>query len=1006
MMGIKKSLVYLMMATVLLLGTESSADNAAIVQAIKANPALLDSPQAKAMMQDAKAPVVTTQVKAEVPINDVVQEIKTEENSPAPILNGNGDVGSFYRSPLSLEKNDDYSKRLIARQIKESPKTLKRYGIEFFSNKNGMDLASLPVPENYKLVPKDVLNVILYGPKSDNMSLTIDKEGAVVIPSFGPLQIAGLSFAEAKKTISDALMAAYPNVGVTVNITQFSSIQVTLAGEVAVPGIYNVSSFSTVKEALISAGGLSANGSMRSVSIKRQGRTYATIDLYSIIRGTGRSDPLLRAGDIIIVPIMGKSVVIDGDVKRPAIYEAKQNTSIANLIYYAGGIRASASKNDIRITRYEGHQGMKIFNVSLAESEKMVAQDQDKVYVHDLDKSNLRGITLYGNVIKPGFWPLSKEGMSVQEFFKREVALNTLRGVFLEQTYFDYAIIKRTDRNLKEEIIGFSLDKALKGEEKILLKNRDELYILNASAVETSPVVKISGECIARPGEYRYFDKMTMDALLATAGTVCPIDRSKVTIVSPDAVNMTMNVSVVNLDQQKVLPLKAFDDIRTVGYFTTNPIKEATITGEVYKPGTYPIADENNTLAQFILASGGLKKEAFLQRARIVRTTIEEGKEYKTKEFFVSLHDLSNEAAAFVLKERDVITIYNIDQVSNRMVASINGEVYSPGTFKINAKTTLKEMILAAGGLTEKASQDKIEIVRYEIVNGVRTRKVEVTTPQIAMSEKSHIIAPYDEVTIFRIPKWNERKSVKLVGKVKYPGEYAIEEGDKLSDVIRRAGGYTDAAYINSAVFTREEIKKRQQEGMERQIKDLEQRIMFISTQPSEAGQTASDKSQLFNMIGRLKEYVSKTQFVGRLALHLDADLQRFAGTNSDLILKNGDALYVPEREDSVMIQGEVLNPNAIIYNASFDTEDYLKKAGGLKNSADESNIFIVHSNGEAEMASSGFFAGNADVGPGDVIVVPMQIATFSGIQFAKDITAILYQLAVSAAALTTIGAL
>lgn len=914
-MGIKKSLLHLMMVTVLLLSADSSADNTAIIQAIKANPALLDSPQAKAMMQDTKTTTTSTSTKVETPVNNVVKETKSDNNVSikAPPITQSDDINSFYRSPLSIEKSDDYSKRLIARQIKESPKELKRYGIEFFSNKNGMDLASLPVPENYKLVPKDVLNVVLYGPKSDNMSLTIDKDGTVVIPSFGPLQIAGLSFSEAKKTISDALMSAYPNVGVTVNISQFSSIQVTLAGEVAVPGIYNISSFSTIKEALISAGGLSVNGSMRSVSIKRQGRIYATIDLYTLIRGTGRSDPLLRAGDIIIVPIMGKSVIIDGDVKRPAIYEAKNDASIADLIGYAGGIQASASKNDIRITRYDGHQGMKVFNVSLTESEKMIAQDQDRVYVHDLDKSNLRGITLYGNVIKPGFWPLAKEGMSVAEFFKKEIAQNTLRGVFLEQTYFDYAIIKRTNSNLKEELIGFSLDSALKGEEKIALHSRDELYILNSSAVAPTPVVKLSGECVLKEGEYKFFDKMTLDALLSTAGSKCLIDKQKVTIVSRDKNTLRPSIRVVDATQNKFVYLNEFDEVGVVGYYTTNPIYQASIAGEVYKAGSYPIADTG---------------------------------------------------------------------------------------------FTIRNLILAAGGMTDKASMDKIELVRYEVINGTRERTVLVLTPELAMSDASFALLPYDEVTVFKIPKWNERKSIKLFGKVKYPGEYAIEEGDTLSTVLKRAGGLSALAYSPGAVFTREDLKKRQIEGMERQMKDLENRIVYQATQPVEAGQTSSDKMQLVSLIGTLKEDINNTKPVGRLAIRLDADMKKFAGSSSDVVLKDGDALYVPEREDSVMIQGQVLNPNAVVYQTSFSVEDYIAKAGGLKESADESNIFIVHADGEAQSYKSGLFASSVVVGPGDIIVVPMHISIYSGMQFAKDITAILYQLAVSAAALHTVGAL
>lgn len=922
-MNFKRMIYAAVMSVGLVGGGVAAADNAAIIQAIKANPSLLDFPETKKMIKpEGEGRNGVVNVKQVEPLNQIDANISADKEVIAKSTSDEvekrrlNDLEALTRSPLTIEKNDDYLNRLLTRQIKGAETTeLKRYGIEFFSNRNGLDLASLPVPENYKIVPKDVLSVILYGPKSDNMSLTVDKDGAVVIPSFGPLQIAGLTFSEAKKTISDALMAAFPNVGVSINIAQFSTIQVTLAGEVATPGLYNISSFSTVKEALIAAGGLSKNGSMREVLIKRRGKTVTTVDLYRIIRGTEkRSDVLLQAGDVVVVPVVGKSVRISGDVKRPAIYEAKKGETLGDLLSYAGGLSATANKNDIRISRYDAHEKVTILSVNVEQASKASVYDQDEVVVYGLDKNNVKGVTLYGNVIKPGFWPLPKEGMSVADFFKPEIKRNTLRGVFLEETYFDYAIIKRITPDLKEELIGFSLDKALRGEEKVTLKSRDEIFILNRSLATEKPIVKITGECVSRPGEYSYFEKMTIRALLSTAGTNCPIDEEKVTVVSRDPDTLRYKVSVIDIRTDSTMALNPFDEIRVLGFYTTNPVYSATINGEVYKPGSYPISEE---------------------------------------------------------------------------------------------RFTLRELINAAGGMTDKASLDKVEIVRYEIRKGERVRSIHNITPVTALSDHSPQIEPYDEVTVFRIPRWNERQSVKLLGKVRYPGEYAIEDGDTLSKLIERAGGFMPTAYLPAAVFTREEIKKRQREGVERQVKELEQRIMYTASQPTEAGQSASDKAQLVTMMDRLKADVNQTEFAGRLALHLEKDLRRFKNSQSDITLKNGDVLYVPEREDSVIVQGEVLNPNAVVYNGGYALHDYLDKAGGLKDSADNSSIFVVHANGEAQTFKSNYlFGSDTPIGPGDTIIVPMEISTYSGMLFAKDITSILYQLAVSVAALNTIGAL
>lgn len=1000
--------------------------SASIVQAIKSNPNILNSPQAQQAMQQkgvtasevlqkvdqvSKPSSATPAAATEEPTNKVDTEKKSDEKKADMVKEEpvavDADVTQMYRSPLTVEKTNDYAKRLLSRQIKGQASALQRYGFEFFSNKNGMDLSSLPVPESYRLVPKDVLSVILYGPKSDNMSLTVDKEGNIVIPSFGPLHIAGLSFAEAKKTISDALMAAFPNVGVTVNITQFSTIQVTLAGEVATPGIYNVSSFSTVKEALISAGGLSKNGSMRSVLIKRGGRVYKDIDLYTIIRGSGRSDPLLQAGDIIVVPVMGKSIVVDGDVKRPAIYEAKSNTTIGELIYLAGGLSAEANKNDIRITRYEAHQRMSAINVSLAEAKKMVAMDQDSVYVHGLDRSNLRGITLFGNVVKPGFWPLPKEGMGLRDFFKQEIAQNTLRGVFLEDTYFDYAIIKRIKSNLKEEIIGFSLAKVLNGEEKISLYSRDQLFILNRSTVTPPSIVKISGECIARPGEYRFFDKMTFESLMSTVGTTCAIDRKKVTIVSPDPVAMTLKVRVVDTLQEKTVPLKEFDDIRTIGFFTTNPIKQAVIIGEVYKPESYPIS-EATTLKDIILAAGGLTKLAFLDRARISRTLSIDGKKFITQEFFLSLQDINKDAASFSLMDKDSITVYSIDELNVRPVATVNGEVYKAGSFNIDQnKTTVRDLILAAGGVTLKADQ-KIEIVRYSIKDGKRISTIIPENINHAMGVNSPKVVAYDEINLFSIPEWGNRRSIKLVGKVRYPGEYTIQKGEKLADVLIRAGGFTDEAFLTGAVFTRTDIKKIQTDAITAQINELEHKATIIAATPksSTAGTVASsDSSSLMAMIGSLKEQAKTLDIPGRMTVRLEDDLVKLAQSPYNVSLKDGDALYIPEREDSVTIVGEVMNPSAVIHTTD-KAKMYIDHAGGLKESADESNIFVIHANGEAEKVNKNFYTANATVGVGDSIVVPIKLDAYPTMLFVKDISSILYQFAITVAALHSIGSI
>jgi len=425
----------------------------------------------------------------------------------------------------------------------------------------------------------------------------------------------------------------------------------------------------------------------------------------------------------------------------------------------------------------------------------------------------------------------------------------------------------------------------------------------------------------------------------------------------------------------------------------------------VYKPATYPIS-EVTTLNDLILAAGGLTKLAFLDRARISRTLSIDGNKFITQEFFLSLQDIDKDAASFNLIDKDNITIYSIDELNVRPIATVNGEVYKPGSFNIDQnKTTVRDLILAAGGMTLKADQ-KIEIVRYSIKDGKRVSTIIAEDINHAMGANSPKVVAYDEIKLFSIPEWGNKRSIKLFGKVRYPGEYTIQKGEKLVDVLIRAGGFSDEAFLAGSVFTRADIKKIQTDAINAQINELEHKATIIAATPksSASGSVASNETaSLMAMIGGLKEQAKTLDIPGRMTVQLEDDLVKLAQSPYNVSLKDGDALYIPEREDSVTIVGEVMNPSAVIH-ISNDAQSYIDRAGGLKESADESNIFVIHANGEAEKVSRHFYSVNANVGVGDSIVVPIKLDAYPTMLFVKDISSILYQFAITVAALHTIG--
>jgi len=891
--------------------------NEQLTQAVIANPKLLSDPKINEMLKLKSQQGSSTDIKnnEELKVENNIttfEDLSKNENDKNETTS---DLNKFdaFKSPLEVPDLNKLFKNLEKQQIKEDFVKLKRYGDEFFLNRNRVNLSSLPVPENYQLVPEDEVSITLYGPRNDNWKLTIDNEGRIVIPGVGPLTVAGLTFKEAKSLISDTITKAYPNTGVLVNVTGFATIQVILSGEVDAPGVYNIRSFSTVKDALIAAHGISENGSMRDVVVKRNNQIIKHIDFYKLMRyGDKSQEILLKAGDVIVVKPVKSLVTLAGYVKHPAIFEVKRGETLGELIKLAGGLKANASRYGIKIKRHENFKNIKIISLKLSEANRVKLKDGDKIYIYDLDEANIQKVTLYGNVVKPGSLGLPKEGMTFYELFAPIVKEKGLRGVFLKDTLFDYAVILRITPDLEEKLIGFNLKSALEGKVSIPLYSRDEIYIFNSLAVMPADSIKVNGECVKNSSPLRYVNGMTLNDAITTVGLKCSIDKEHIRITSYDPVTSQPSTKVVNLLKENNYKLQPKDEIFTYSALATNPPKTAYIKGEVYKPGKYPINDN----------------------------------------------------------------------------------------------TTVKELILAAGGLTDRAG-NKVEIVHYIVEDGKRKRVIEHSIKSLIMSEKSPKVKNYDEITIFKIPYWSEKKTVTIKGQVLYPGTYPIEDGDKLADLIKRAGGFTSNAFIEGAVFTRKDIKKMQEKGLEREVKELEKRITYIAASPSQVGENSSDKQMLISLLDNLKEEIKDINMTGRIVVKLDKDIDEFSKSPYNIILKDGDTLYVPSQEDSVVVLGEVLNPSAQIYNPEYTFSDYIERCGGLKESAGTDTIYVIHANGEAEKIETGyFFASNVKIQKGDTIVVPMKIDTISNIQLAKDITSIFYQLAVSAAALKTIGSL
>ena len=246
-----------------------------------------------------------------------------------------------------------------------------------------------------------------------------------------------------------------------------------------------------------------------------------------------------------------------------------------------------------------------------------------------------------------------------------------------------------------------------------------------------------------------------------------------------------------------------------------------------------------------------------------------------------------------------------------------------------------------------------------------------------------------------------------IKGQVMFPGTYVIHTGERLASVLKRAGGFTNNAFLRGAVFTRASIKKLQRQRLQQSLLTLKQKALALSASPKSFGQKGSKTNliAITDMIDKMSKEAQNLGPIGRISIKLQRNIARFALSKSNIVLKNHDTLNVPSPNNTVLIVGQVMSPTAVVY-ASNNANYYIKQAGGLTSRADNDHMYVIHANGSAQKLDTGWFSNENIIRAGDTIIVPQELITYSGLQMTKDIASIFYQFALTTASLHVIGVL
>lgn len=337
-------------------------------------------------------------------------------------------------------------------------------------------------------------------------------------------------------------------------------------------------------------------------------------------------------------------------------------------------------------------------------------------------------------------------------------------------------------------------------------------------------------------------------------------------------------------------------------------------------------------------------------------------------------------------------------------VVSVSGRIKVAGDYPLEPGMRVSDLIRAGGNLQDAALVSSAELIRYADQDGKRTAQlINIDLTAIANGDVNAdvVLQSSDTLTIKELPQWSEKEKVTLRGQVRFPGEYVIQRGETLKQLISRAGGVTDQAYLKGSVFTRRDLQQREQEQLDLLAARMQNDLTTLALQQSQISGTQGQQNNQALSIGQsLLSQLKATRAIGRLVIDLDRVVAENAGAESDISLRNGDALYIPKLQQEVTVIGEVQSTTSHLYHGGLSRDDYIAQSGGFTRKADKKHIYIVRANGSViANTSHRWYGGSGNVQPGDTIVVPLDAEHIPALPLWQAVTQIVYNIAIAAAA-------
>jgi polysaccharide export outer membrane protein len=696
------------------------------------------------------------------------------------------------------------------------------------------------------------------------------------------------------------------------------------------------------------------------------------------------------SADVSLLRLRTVRVYVVGEVTAPGAYDISALSTPLNALFTAGGVTPRGSLRQLE--HYRGNQLVEkvdAYDLLLhgVRGNLQRLESGDSLRVPPLDGT----VTVDGMVRRPAVYELRAEKNleDVLDLAGGVLPAAALRHIEVQRlvahenrTMFSLDLGENSDpQSVRQQMRRFSI------------QDGDQIHIFPIAPYNTAAVY-LEGH-VLRPGRYSYREGMKFSDVIASYKDLLPEPSGRyaeiIRLQAPDfrPVVQSFDLTKALEDPASAPALQPLDTVRIFGRYDFEASPEIIVTGEVRSPGRYGTSGQQH-LRDVLYQAGGVSPDAWLDSAQVFRIQ----PDGTTKVFSVNLRNaLAGEALDNLLVEpRDRVLIHRQPELIEPRSVYVQGDVAHPGRYPLAANMHASDLIRSAGGSLRSASLENGALTHYGAKsNGDSAAPAPVNVPvdlRAALegdADRDVVLDPGDVLTVPRKTNWNDIGSaVSVRGEVGHPGTYGIRNGERLSTILERAGGFTREAYPYGAVLTRREVRDLEMKSHQELIQRVKYEQLALKALPENNEDQKTLKLTALAQAQTTLDQLQSSAPLGRVVIRINGDIKDWRNTDADPVVRDGDELVVPKKASYVMVTGQVFNPTSISYRPGHSAKWYLSQAGGFTQLSNRSAAFVIRGDGSVVAAknNSGWWSGDplkSVLKPGDTIVVPEKAPNVAG---------------------------